>query len=302
MLFWRRKKRNSNDALDSVAEVHSDRVGFIAFDVETANSDPASICQIGIAIYENNRLTQSRSYLLDPECEFSDHHVSIHQIVGSDVENSPTFSELFPTLTALISNRSVVSHTMFDQNALKKVCAKYQVEFPDVDWVDSSMIARRAWPEVSKRGYGLEALCQRISFNYSPHDAEEDAIACGEVVLAALESTGWSFDQAVLESRSRNSSPMWSSKNVTRDGDEKGEFFGKILVFTGDLPNSRSEAASKAAELGFTVKNHVSRKTDILVLGDNGEGTTKHKRALDLIDQGHIIEIVSFNEIVEPHS
>lgn len=295
MPFWRNKQASTphlpaSDDLSATA--------FIAIDFETANSDPASICQIGIAIYTNSGIDKSYSYLVNPECEFDDYNLAIHNIDESDVEDAPLFPEILSAISNLLTSCPVVSHTMFDRNALKRACKRYEVDFPTIDWVDSSMIARRAWSDISERGYGLENICDRIGFDYDAHDAEQDAIACGAVVMAALEHKGWSFDHAVKQSRNRKTPAKWAGKAVKREGNPAGDFFGKIIVFTGDMPVPRAEAANRAAELGFAVKNNVSKQTDILVVGKNGEGTSKHKRALELIEQGCSIEIVTAEQIL----
>ena len=43
---------------------------FTAIDVETANADMASICQIGVAKYVDGELTEEWSTLVDPEDYF----------------------------------------------------------------------------------------------------------------------------------------------------------------------------------------------------------------------------------------
>jgi DNA polymerase-3 subunit epsilon len=55
-------------------------VGFVALDVETANSDFSSICQIGIARFDGDRLTEEWSTLVNPEDYFDPFNVSIHGI------------------------------------------------------------------------------------------------------------------------------------------------------------------------------------------------------------------------------
>jgi len=42
-------------------------MNFVAIDVETANSDMASICQIGIAKFENGILVEEWVSLVNPE-------------------------------------------------------------------------------------------------------------------------------------------------------------------------------------------------------------------------------------------
>ncbi|PHS77821.1 MAG: exonuclease [Robiginitomaculum sp.] len=268
---------------------------FIAIDVETANSDSSSICQIGIAIYMRGVLSKSYNHLVDPQVEYSNRNIGIHGISADDTFDAPIFSEVFPVIAELLEGVTVISHTMFDRSSFKKACRLYDVAFPECDWVDSSMIARRAWPDVAKRGYGLMNLCERIEFDYTAHDAEEDAIACGQVVVAALEHTGWTFDQAISESRS--STNKWAGKRVAKEGNPSGKHYGKTIVFTGDLPVKRSVVARLAAQKGYTIKDNISKKADYLIVGNNFKNTGKFKRAYELQKQGHHIVIDTLSQI-----
>ena len=51
---------------------------FVAIDVETANADMASICQIGLVRYENGVLSKEWRSYVDPEDYFEGINVSIH--------------------------------------------------------------------------------------------------------------------------------------------------------------------------------------------------------------------------------
>ena len=51
------------------------------------------------------------------------------------------------------------------------------------------------------------------------------------------------------------------------NADPSNPFYGKAVVFTGDMEMPRAEAAQAVAELGAHVKSAVSRKTDYLVAG-----------------------------------
>ncbi len=53
---------------------------FLALDVETANADYSSICQIGIAEFENGKVINTWSSLINPESYFDPFNVSIHGI------------------------------------------------------------------------------------------------------------------------------------------------------------------------------------------------------------------------------
>ena len=53
---------------------------FIAIDVETANADMASICQVGIAKFADGQLVEVWSSLIDPEDFFDGINMAIHGI------------------------------------------------------------------------------------------------------------------------------------------------------------------------------------------------------------------------------
>ncbi|MAW80826.1 MAG: transposase, partial [Parvularcula sp.] len=64
---------------------------FAAIDVETANANMASICQIGVARFSNGQIVDEWETLVDPQSYFDMMNVSIHGIEEQDVAGAPTF-------------------------------------------------------------------------------------------------------------------------------------------------------------------------------------------------------------------
>ena len=100
---------------------------FIAIDVETANADMASICQIGLAKYENGILSDEWKTYVDPEEYFDFFNISIHGIDESVVEGAPKFPELTDTLRSYLENAVVVCHTHFDRVAMSQASQRYGI-------------------------------------------------------------------------------------------------------------------------------------------------------------------------------
>jgi DNA polymerase-3 subunit epsilon len=53
-------------------------MGFVAVDVERANPDLASICQIGMVEFQYGKVSSVWQALVDPEDDFDPVNVSIH--------------------------------------------------------------------------------------------------------------------------------------------------------------------------------------------------------------------------------
>ncbi len=159
-------------------------MNFVAIDVETACAERSSICQIGIAVFQQGKMVRCEGRLIDPEMPFLAFNSNLHGIVSEHVAGAPTWKIAYPVLREWLSNRTLVSHTYFDRVALLAACRRYQLEmFPYVQWVDSCEIARRAWPHLSN--HKLTSLAEHFKMEYRAHDAAEDARVAGEILLLA---------------------------------------------------------------------------------------------------------------------
>ena len=95
---------------------------FVAIDVETANADLASICQIGTASFESGELVGQWTSLVNPDDYFDPLNVSIHGIDEAGVASAPRFPGLVRHLRRELENSIVLSHMPFDRVALRRAC------------------------------------------------------------------------------------------------------------------------------------------------------------------------------------
>ena len=282
-------------------------MNFIALDVETANADMASICQIGIAKYAEGKLVEEWSSLIDPEDYFDFINIDIHGITEDDVVGCPTFPEIVDILDRFLNNTICVSHTHFDRVSISRALENYGLKEFNTVWLDSARVARRTWEEFAWRGYGLANVCNKIGYEFKHHDALEDAKASGQVVLAAIEATGLDIE-SWLKRVKQPIDPANSScgSAINRKGNPEGELCGEVVVFTGALKIPRREAADLAASIGCSVASGVTKKTTIIVVGDQDlsklagkEKSSKHLRAEQLISKGQEIRIIKESDFKE---
>ncbi|WP_373054511.1 exonuclease domain-containing protein [Thioalkalivibrio sp.] len=316
MLPWTLKRKSSVQPPESPSDSQGtsassgDADAFIALDVETANADVASICQVGVAKYVGGELVDEWSSLVDPEDGFDPVNVFVHGIDGQRVAGSPNFRSIYEDLASFCNGQIVVSHTMYDRTAIIRASAKFGLQPLRARWLDSARVARRAWEQFAHRGYGLTNVCRTLGYTYQAHDALEDAKACGFVLLRAIEESGFTLSEWLERVERRI---PWASDPSAPDplrkieGAPDGPLSGESIVFTGSLAIPRREAAELAASRGADVSTGVSKKTTMLVVGDLDVRTfvsgqtksTKHRKAEELIRQGVEIRIIGESDFLE---
>ena len=274
---------------------------FRAVDVETANADRASICQVGIVDVLDGEVAGSWQTLVDPEDWFDPFNISIHGISEDSVRGKPTLPEIHETLCDQLTDCVVVSHTAFDRVAISRAMGRYGLALPSIRWLDSARIARRAWPErYARRGYGLQNIARDLGVEYRAHDAVEDARAAATVVIRACVTTGIEVEEWLRRVEMPVFSSTESTASLSREGNPDGPLYGEAVAFTGRLGITRHEAARLAAAAGCRVSGGVTKKTTLLIVGTQDraalrgyEKSSKHRTAEKLIRQGSELRILS---------
>ncbi|MGD8327176.1 MAG: exonuclease domain-containing protein [Sphingomonadales bacterium] len=280
---------------------------FVAIDFETANSDYSSICSIGLAEFQNGQKSAEWYSLINPKTYFDPRNIDVHGITKSDIKNAPSFVDVNGKLRHFLQNKIVVTHSAFDRAALQRATAKWKIEDIQCHWLDTARLARRTWPQFSKRGYGLKSICEFLQYEFEHHHALEDAKASAFILLQALDVLGLTIDQACERIRQPldPSAPSYSA-SIHRNGNPDGPLAGEKIVFTGALQFPRKEVATIAAQAGCDVSDSVTRKTTILVVGDQDldklaghEKSSKHRKAESLREKGLPIKIIQESDFMD---
>lgn len=280
-------------------------MNFVALDVETANSDPKSICQIGVAVFKDGELVESWGSLINPQTYFDWMNIQIHGISEEDVKEAPLLHQVKEKLDQLIGDSIVGIYSSFDKVALERNFSQV-----DYQWLDIAKVVRRTWEQVAYSGYGLGNVCRINDIQIvKHHDAVADAIAAGQVLVAALNAKQITLEDcqslvqrkiSTLISQGKMAEGVNPTNVIIDGGNPDGDWFGDVLCFTGELRMPRIEASILASQLGFDVGKGVTKKTNYLVKGQqdlaklNGKTmSSKEEKALSLIKKEQDIVVIS---------
>lgn len=301
---------------------------FVAIDLETATSFRGSICQIGITKVENGAIQFTKSWNVQPEGNrYDKFNTAIHGLSSKDTANSPIFPEVWPEVYQYLRGNLVVAHnTSFDMYALRDAFDYYQMPYPDFDYVCSLRIAR--YIVKGCYSYSLDVVLEHLGIEFEGHHkAGNDSKGCAELFLKCLEMSQTpleKFEEVFKFHKGCFAAPNvfkphltirdYSKKKSVLDGfeehpeliDEGNYFYGKEVCFTGKLEfGVRHDFLQCVKDVGGFPANSVTRKTDVLVVGqqdyhvvgDTGM-SSKQRKALNLLEKGQDIEILSETEFL----
>ena len=158
----------------------------VALDFETANSNLASACSLGIAIYEDGEILDNfewyfRPYHLYNYFTFTD----IHGITREDVENEEEFCFYYEKLAQILKDSIIVAHNaMFDLGVLNAVCDVYGLDHFTNPFLDTVTISRKVYPELIN--HKLNTVCEYLNIDLSHHNGKSDANGCLMILLKAM--------------------------------------------------------------------------------------------------------------------
>ncbi|WP_338891907.1 exonuclease domain-containing protein [Rhodococcus sovatensis] len=295
---------------------------YTTIDFETANSHRGSPCSVGLVRVRNGVAVDERHWLMRPPeavDHFSTFNTALHGITADMVVSAPRWREVLPAILDFIDNDIVVAHNAgFDIGVLRHACALDDIAWPDIRFLCTMVLARRALPLPSYRlPYVVEAL-GGPAVNH--HDALADARGVVDIVrgLAALsecrdlvelaESVGVTIGHMTAGQLARNAPHQSSIQSVlvgsdpSNQADADGYLYGRVVVFTGALLSmTRQVAWDECARVGATAEKSTTKRTNVLVVGDinpailrpGSQVTGKARRAFELQEGGQSIEVMT---------
>ena len=165
---------------------------FVVIDFETANDFFDSVCQMGVAVVENNRVTATESFLIRPPYETFTNS-AIHGLTFDDVKDAPTFGELWPRVKIFVDGRTVAAYNLFfDQTCLTATLDRYKIPCPKFDAFDvlaNVRACRNRDGELSTlENCKLVTVAKKLELAHDAHDAASDALVTAQIQIYMSET------------------------------------------------------------------------------------------------------------------
>jgi DNA polymerase III epsilon subunit-like protein len=237
-------------------------LNYTAIDFETANSYRGSPCAVGLVrVRDGIPVVEQRWLMRPPEAvdHFDAFNTWIHGITEDMVANEPRWKHLLPNIVDFIGDDVVVAHNAgFDIGVIRYACAVDNIEWPEMRFLCTMVLARRALSLPSYRlPFVLDALGGRIDDH---HDPLADARAVVEVVHGLASRNSVDNLDALADSVGvcigrmtrgiyLGSVATWGSgsrlvrSELNPDADRDGYLYGLVVVFTGRLMSMTRQIA-----------------------------------------------------------
>jgi DNA polymerase III subunit epsilon len=162
---------------------------FCVIDLETTGGNPETekIIEIGMVIIEERKLTEERSYLVNPEKEIPEFVQKLTGIKKSDVDHMPKIEEVIDEIVAFIGDSILVAHnTSFDIPFINGVLKKLGKPILDNKVICTNIMTKYMIPDIMSSN--LNYMSQLFNISHSQaHRAIEDAKATGNLLLKFLD-------------------------------------------------------------------------------------------------------------------
>lgn len=160
---------------------------FVAVDVETANADWGSICQIGLSKVIDGSVVDDQVWLCKPPAgidDFAAANIAIHGITAEDVAEAMPFDAAFAAAMEFCGDLPLAAHNaQFDMTAFRRATLAAGIPTPSATFGCSLALARAAKLDVPN--HKLPTVAKALGADLlKHHDAGADARACAEIVIA----------------------------------------------------------------------------------------------------------------------
>lgn len=302
---------------------------FTALDFETANSYRGSPCSVGLVRVRDGQAVESRHWLIRPPEGagwFDGRNISIHGITAEMVADAPRWKDILPSIVGFIGDDVVVAHNAgFDLGVIRYACALDNIEWPEIRFLCTLVMARRA---LALPSYRLPFIAESMGLTFdNHHDALADATVVVQIAARLAKEqqstnlleladalgvqvgrmAGGIYQGSVAVRTGSQGNRGFTPIEVNGDADPGGYLYGRVVVFTGTLTSmTRDMARQECAKAGGIPAESTTKRTNVLVVGDinspvlrpGSSFTGKARKAFELQERGQAIEVMTEDDFL----
>jgi DNA polymerase-3 subunit epsilon len=294
-------------------------LNFTAIDFEIANEQLNSLCSIGIVKVNKGKIDDEVNYIVRPkELRVTVINQQIHKLSEADLANQPELTSIWDRIINYFDERLLIAHNAaFDIEVLRQTLKTYNLKYPNFKYLCSQKLAQQTFTDLSN--YRLSDVAKYLGLSLNHHNALSDAKVSAEIAIRSIpklrqSELNFNVDELTANIKkiaSEDKIDVWSNlfgdKKIDSDllkpnlnvENKENFFFNKKVVFTGDLDSiDRKDAAKKIQKMGADINVSISKKTDIVIIGQ-GAGPSKMKKIQELKNKGFNIRLIYEDEFIE---
>ena len=156
---------------------------YVAIDFEKMDTLPSSVCSIGVAVIENNKITDTFYSLVCPPTKNENYYcVQTHGLRYKDVKNAPKFNEIWKKVDKMIDGSPVIAHNFGIERGCINACnEEYDTDY-SYEYICTLALSRKYLSDLPSKG--LDLVCEALDYKMGyHHNALDDAIASAEIFL-----------------------------------------------------------------------------------------------------------------------
>lgn len=244
---------------------------YTLIDIETTGGSLyfTEIIELAAIKVRDNKIVDTFDQLVNPMEEIPDDIIALTGITDEMVADAPLLQDILPSFLTFVGNDIVIGHNIngYDLN----IIYDKSIELLDVcfsnDFIDTLDLAR-CLCDFEPQNYKLQTICDMLGVtNHNAHRALSDVTANHECYQLMKKYKIGSYKSCF----SSEKIPTCSNFSCVED------VAGKRICLTGDFKAApRNTIKDRLTELGAKVTGSISKKTNYLLIGDNGT-TTTHK-------------------------
>ncbi len=284
---------------------------FYVIDTETPNIKNNKICSLAITLVDNGKIADTKHWLINPECEFDNHHTDIHGLCADDVKDAPTFPTVWNEIYDIVSKNVIVAHSAAGADLLfiKNTLLSYGIIIDKpIRFFCTLQWSRRLFPELQH--HRLNDMCNYFNIPLNHHDASSDSKACAELLLKIMENginPARRYRYYLLNDSNNDQKQDHIEDNVEIDIPfDETKYYNlnsindKTICVTGDFScGTKDYVLSTLKEHGARIVGKLSGKVEIVLVGSKGSSSWSHSNygskiedALKFIEKGSSISII----------